>query len=77
MELSTESWSMMAAIGISLSGVGKGSGVAGISWPVGGEGIGGGDGGLEGAQQELMDKMMMTTSARPSNFSAGWLVDFD
>ena len=77
MELSTESWSMMAAIGRSLSGVDKGSGVAGISWLVGGKGIGGGDGGLEGAQQELMDKIAITTSARHSNFSAGWLINFD
>jgi hypothetical protein len=67
----------MAAIGMLFPGVDEGSGVAGISWPVGGKGIGGGDGGLEGAQQELRSKEIMTTSTRLSNFCTGWLVNFD
>ena len=67
---------MIAAIGILFSGGNGGSGVDGISWPEGGKGIGGGDGGLEGAQQELMDNITMITSVKLSNLSEGRLLNF-
>ena len=67
---------MIAAIGILFLLIDEGSGVVGISWLEGGKGIGGGDGGLEGAQQELMDNIIMITSVRLSNLSAGWLLTF-
>jgi hypothetical protein len=75
LELSTESWSIIAAPGSLLTGSSEGSGVIGNAELLVELDVNGGTGGLEGAQQELAYNKAKATNAALSALSMRYLGD--